>query len=292
MPPQPTKFPKPIPLEVTVYGPHNAIKAATYGAKRLLLCRKGSSKEGGLTPDVQELRDVKGKIHIPISCVIRPRGAPDPSVPGESHDYIYSNHEFAQMAEAIRELKDAGVMNPIRGDSFVFGCVKRNTDGMSAWEREGIVLDRAYCHYLINVAKPYGCVFNRAFDHFADRGDWDDVVAELVTLGFTGFMTTGGCTPYFKNHVERLGVMCRHLKGPIQLIVAGGTFCREIKKLRKRAHDYNYHSIWLNGECLRPDDHHDPETADVNGVMGLIDQLGLQTGDWSSPYDIGKQVFY
>jgi copper homeostasis protein len=241
MPPQPTKFPKPIPLEVTVYGPHNAIKAASFGAKRLLLCRKDSSSAGGLTPKVEELKYLKGKVHIPVSCVIRPRGAPDPNLPGESHDYIYSQNELAQMSQDIRELKEAGVMNPIRGDSFVFGCVKRHLEGSNFVTHNKIVVDRNYCHYLIQEAKPFGCIFNRAFDEFAEREEWDNVIPELVTLGFSGFMTAGGPGD-FDDHIDRLCAMCHHIRH-IQFIVAGGVFCPEIKKLRQRAHDYNAHSI-------------------------------------------------
>ncbi|KAH7266797.1 copper homeostasis CutC domain-containing protein [Fusarium redolens] len=277
MPPLPAKHPRQIPLEVTVYGPHNALRAANFGAKRLLLCRKGSSAVGGLTPTVQELCHLKNKIHIPISCAIRPRGAPSPSAPGESHDYIYSNNEFVQMSESIRQLKEAGVMNPIRGDSFVFGCVRRSHEETTQNSRDKIVVDRAYCRYLIDMAKPFGCIFNRAFDHFTERGNPGDVIAELTTLGFTGIMTAGG-PGLFSNHVERLNAMCYHTTH-IQLIVAGGVCCPEIQKLRKRAHDHDGLSIWLNGECLRPKDHDDPETTDMNGVMSLIDQLGLQTTD-------------
>ncbi|KAF4446244.1 copper homeostasis protein [Fusarium austroafricanum] len=266
-----------IPLEVTVYGPHNALKAANFGAKRLLLCRKDSSTVGGLTPSIQELRHLKDKIHVPISCVIRPRGAPNPSVSGELHDHIYSNNEFVQMSEAIRALKETGVMNPIRGDSFVFGCVRRHHKGTPQSSRDKVVVDRAYCRYLIDIARPFGCVFSRAFDHFAERGDWDEAITELVALGFTGFMTAGG-PGYFYNHVERLGAMCHHVKH-IQLIVAGGVSCPEAKKLRKHAHEYNAHSVWMNSECLRPRDHDDPETTDIKGVMSLIDQLGLETTD-------------
>ncbi|KAF4978018.1 hypothetical protein FZEAL_5543 [Fusarium zealandicum] len=290
MPPLQTKFPKPIPLEVSVYGPDNAVKAANFGAKRILLNRKGSHRVGGLTPSAQELRDLKDKIHIPVSCVIRPRGAPDKTMPGEVHDYIYSNHEFVQMSEAIRELKYAGVMNPIRGDSFVFGCVRRNSEGKTEEDRARIVIDRAYCRYLIEMATPYGCVFNRAFDHFADRGEWSDGLVEINELGFKGVMTAGG-SGNFSSHVDVLSAMC-HRISDLQLIVAGGVFCREIKKLRKRVHDFNSHTIWMNGQCLNPSQHHDPETADVNGVMSLVDQLGLETEDWMSPYDIGKQYYY
>ncbi|KAF5018713.1 hypothetical protein F66182_9297 [Fusarium sp. NRRL 66182] len=277
MPPLSIKFPRPIPLEVTVYGPDNALKAASYGAKRLLLCQKGSSKQGGLTPGLEELSALKGRVHIPISCVIRPRGAPDPTRPGELHDYIYSNNELVLMSMAIRQLKETGVMNPLRGDAFVFGCLRRHHEASSDKARERIIIDRAFCRYLVSIAKPYGCVFSRAFDHFAERGEWQDSIAELATIGFTGFMTAGG-QGCFSNHIDRLGAMCNHLDH-IQLIVAGGSFCPEIKKLRKHAHKFNTNSVWMNGECLSPEDNHDPETADVNGVMSLIDQLGLMSGD-------------
>ncbi|KAM0435150.1 hypothetical protein ACHAPT_003240 [Fusarium lateritium] len=289
-PPSNDKFPRPIPLEVSVYGTDNGIKAARYGAKRILLSRKGSHTHGGLTPSANELRGLKGHVHIPISCTIRPRGAPIPGVPGEPHDYIYSSHEFVQMCESVRELKHAGVMNPLRGDSFVFGCVRRNHEGKTPEDRNKIVIDRAYCRQLIQLASPFGCTFNRAFDHFADAGEWREALHQLKTLGFKGVMTGGG-QGFFNTHVDRLTAMCHRLSD-LQLVIAGGVCCREVKKLRGDVHVFNVHSVWMNGECLRPADNDDPETADVNGVMGLVDQLGLDAEDWRSPNEIGRQYYY
>lgn len=268
---------RPIPLEVTVYGPYNALKAANFGAKRLLLCRKGSARAGGLTPEVEELEYLRDKVHIPISCVIRPRTAPEVSSSGESHEYIYSEDEVIDMCESIRKLKEAGVMNPLRGDSFVFGCLRRYHEGKNAVSRRRIVLDESQCHRLVHVAKPYGSVFNRAFDDFAERGNWKEIISQLSDIGFTGVMTAGGLGR-FNRHVERLAAMCHHLHD-IQLIVAGGFRCPEINKLRMYAHDYNIRTVWINGECLHPREYIDPETTEMNSVMGMIDLLGLQTTD-------------
>lgn len=274
-PPSNDKFPKPIPLEVSVYGTDNGIQASKYGAKRLLLSHKGSQSDGGLTPTVQELRGLKGNVFIPINCTIRPRAAPKPGF-GEQQDYIYTNQEFSQMCDAIRELKQAGVMNPIRGDSFVFGCLRRN-DHRSVQDRNKIVVDRSYCRHLIEIAKPYPCTFNRAFDLFFETGEWKEALHQINMLGFKGVMTGGGYG-YFNTHVERLAEMCESL-GQLQLVIAGGVSCREVGKLREETHKVDVHIIWMNAECLRPEDHDDPETADVNGVMGLVDQLGLDAED-------------
>lgn len=275
-PPSNTKFPKPIPLEVSVYGTDNGIQASKYGAKRLLLSRKGSQLDGGLTPSVQELRGLKGNVFIPINCTIRPRGAPKPGL-GEQHDHVYSSNEFSQMCDAVRELKNAGVMNPLRGDSFVFACVRRSHDSGSPQDRNKIIINLSYCHRLIEVAKPFGCTFNRAFDHFFETGEWKDALRQLRVLGFKGVMTAGG-HGYFNTHIEGLVSMCSRLK-EVQLVIAGGVACREIQQLRRDTHTFNTHAIWINAECLRPEDHDDPETADVNGVMGLVDQLGLDAED-------------
>ncbi|EEU44279.1 uncharacterized protein NECHADRAFT_84651 [Fusarium vanettenii 77-13-4] len=274
-PPSNDKFPKPIPLEVSVYGTINAIQASKYGAKRLLLSHKGSQSDGGLTPTVQELRGLVKNVFIPVNCTIRPRAAPMPGF-GEQQDYIYTNQEFAQMCDAIRELKDAGFMNPIRGDSFVFGCLRRN-DNRSVQDRNKIVVDRAYCRHLIEIAKPYPCTFNRAFDYFFDTGDWKDALHQINMLGFKGVMTGGG-HGYFNTHVDRLVQVCERLD-EMQLVIAGGVGCREVRKLREKTHNVKVHTIWINAECLRPEDHNDPETVDVNGVMGLVDQLGLDAED-------------
>ncbi|RTE73852.1 hypothetical protein BHE90_011704 [Fusarium euwallaceae] len=277
-PPSNDKFPKPIPLEVSVYGTVNGIQASKYGAKRLLLNHKGSQPDGGLTPTVQELRGLKGNVFIPINCTIRPRAAPKPGF-SEQQDYIYSNQEITQMADAILELKQAGVMNPLRGDSFVFGCLRRS-DSRSVQDRNKIVINRSQCNQLIEVAKPFGCTFNRAFDHFfetGDAGDWKDALRQLSILGFKGVMTGGG-PGYFNTHVDRLISMPDHLH-EMQLVIAGGVSCPAIKYLRRETHNVNVHCIWLNAECLRPEDHNDPETSDVNGVMGLVDKLGLDAED-------------
>ncbi|QPC73562.1 hypothetical protein HYE68_004314 [Fusarium pseudograminearum] len=268
---------RPIPLEVTVYGSHNALKAANFGAKRLLLCRKDSACVGGLTPEIGELEYLKDKLHIPISCVIRPRGAPDASAVGESQDYIYSEDEFAEMCDSILKLKETGVMNPLRGDSFVFGCLSRNQEGSTEALKERIVLNRAQSTQLVNAAKPYGCVFNRAFDHFAQSGDWSDIIPQLVNIGFTGIMTTGG-PGKFNSHVELLGAICKQSRG-IQLIIAGGFRCPEALKLRAYAHENSANTIWINGDCLRRRRHDDPETVDMDGVMDMLGLLGLQATD-------------
>ncbi|GKU02273.1 copper homeostasis protein [Fusarium langsethiae] len=274
---QPAESPRPIPLEVTVCGPYNALKAANFGAKRLLLCRKDSACVGGLTPEIEELEYLKDKIHIPISCLVRPRGAPNVSLVEELHDYIYSNDEFIEMCDSIFKLKETGVMNPLRGDSFVFGCLGQNQEGTAEAPRERIVLNRPQCSYLVNTAKPYGRVLNCAFDHFAEGQDWSEIIPQLVDIGFTGVMTTGG-PGKFNRHIELLRAM-RERSRDIQLIVSGGYRCPEIKKLRAYAHEYNGNTIWINGECLRPKRHEDPETIDVGAVLGMMDLLGLQTTD-------------
>ncbi|KAH6978827.1 copper homeostasis CutC domain-containing protein [Fusarium venenatum] len=269
--------PQPMPLEVTVYGPYNALKAANFGAKRLLLCRKDSSYVGGLTPEIEELEYLRDNIHIPISCAIRPRGAPDIFLVGESQDYIYSNDEFIEVCDSILNLKETGVMNLLRGDSFVFGCLKRYYEGTTEGLKKKIVLDRYQCGYLVNIAKPFGCIFNRAFDHFAKGGDWSNIIPQLIKIGFTGVMTTGG-PGKFNRHIELLGAMGQQFRD-IQLIVAGGFHCPEIKKLRAYANEYDTNTVWVNGECLRPERHEDSETCDMSSVMGMMDLLGLQTTD-------------
>jgi copper homeostasis protein len=266
-----------MPLEVTVYGPCNALKAANFGAKRLLLCRKDSACVGGLTPEIEELEYLRDKIHIPISCVIRSRGGLDASLIGESHDHIYSNGEFLEMCDSILQLKETGVMNPLRGDSFVFGCLKRCDEVTTGGFKEKIVLDRSQCRYLVNIAKPFGCIFNHAFDHFTKSGDWSGIIPQLIGIGFTGIMTTGG-PGKLNRYIELLRVMDQQLCN-IQLIVAGGFRCPDIKKLRAYANEYGTNTVWINGECLRPERHEDSETCDMSSVMGMMDLLGLQTTD-------------
>ena len=72
-------------LEVPVFDPSAALKAADYGADRLELC--SSYFEGGLTPGPGVFSYLKLRIAIPIFVMIRPRGG----------DFVSSNEEIEVM---------------------------------------------------------------------------------------------------------------------------------------------------------------------------------------------------
>ncbi|KFG77680.1 CutC family protein, partial [Metarhizium anisopliae] len=109
-----------MPLEVAVFSGESALKAQSQGASRVELNAPGSYHVGGTTPPIAELKRIAAKVTIPVRIMIRPRGAPGDGSP----DFVYTPKEVAAMAQSIRDFKATGLLNPFRGDGFVFGLLQ------------------------------------------------------------------------------------------------------------------------------------------------------------------------
>ena len=92
-------------LEVCVDSYASAMAAIRGGADRLELCT--ALAVGGLTPSPALLSQIKKASHIPVRCLMRPRGG----------DFLYTKEEIRQMAMEIVTLRQAGA------DGFVIGCL-------------------------------------------------------------------------------------------------------------------------------------------------------------------------
>ena len=84
-------------LEISVDGLGRALAAERGGADRIELCADLSV--GGLTPSRELLQSVRGKVHLDIYSMIRPRAG----------DFVYAGSEFAAMKRSIAEAKDCGM---------------------------------------------------------------------------------------------------------------------------------------------------------------------------------------
>ena len=152
-------------LEVPVFDPSAALKAADYGADRLELC--SSYFEGGLTPGPGVFSYLKLRIAIPIFVMIRPRAG----------DFVSSNEEIEVMKEEMDLFSSLGA------DGFVFGILKE--DGSVHKRASGLLVERAG-------NKP--CTFHRAFDVSSDL---NQSLEDIIDCGFQRILTSGG-----KKHVE------------------------------------------------------------------------------------------
>lgn len=252
-------------LEVAVFGARSAMKAQEAGAQRIELNASGSYFTGGLTPSVQELISIAPTLKIPVRIMIRPAGhaLPTTGMVGQS-DFDYSPFEFDLMQESIRAFKEAGVMNPVRGDGFVFGIVKKapharaitNLGSVDQDATQGnspngdyYVVDKERCNILTELASPFPCVFHRAFDPIAASDRMFQGLEDLQDCGFEGLLTSGGPGPHM-GHVTKLASMVGYLQGRLQVIVGGGVRASNAGQAVATLGINEDDAVWLHSACL------------------------------------------
>ena len=78
-----------ITKEVCVDNLDNAVKAFNKGANRIEFC--SNLNEDGLTPNFNDLKEIKNLVSIPIRVMIRPH----------SKSFEYNDNDIAKMTETI-----------------------------------------------------------------------------------------------------------------------------------------------------------------------------------------------
>jgi copper homeostasis protein len=146
-------------LEICADSITSCLVAARGGAHRIELC--AALPVGGLTPSAGTIRQVRGKVALPLHVLIRPR----------SGDFYYSPEEFAIMRQDILTTKALGA------DGVVLGLLR--PDGT-------IDLDRTAA--LVELARPMSITFHRAFDVCADPYQ---ALEELMALQVDRLLTSG-----------------------------------------------------------------------------------------------------
>lgn len=240
------------------------------GAKRIELNAAGSYDAGGTTPKVDEVRLASSELKVPLRVMIRPRGPPK-----QGPDFIYTEAEYELMQTAILRFKDAHIMNPGRGDGFVFGILKEQLPEDAKYPDERLAVDVPRCSELIELAKPYGCVFHRAFDEIAATGRWNKGLNDLIMVGFEGVLTSGGKGSYIDN-VKHLQSMFRVVATkPLELIVGGGVRAANVDEPAKQFVQLRDCSLWMHTACIMktvryPDGKLD--TDQLNVLLKAIEQ--------------------
>src|SRR6185436_10643841 len=146
-------------IEIVVFNIESAIQAQLGGADRIELC--DNPGEGGTTPSIGVIEQVKKQLHIGVYVMIRPRGG----------DFCYSDHEFASMQrdiEACKQLKVEGV---------VFGILTND-----------VRIDRERNKKLIDLARPMKVTCHRAFDMTPDPVE---ALEDCIEVGFDRILTSG-----------------------------------------------------------------------------------------------------
>ncbi|HWG02864.1 MAG TPA: copper homeostasis protein CutC [Trebonia sp.] len=149
-------------FEVCVVSAAGADAALTAGADRVELC--ASLEVGGITPSAGLIGRVVERAagRLAVHVLVRPRGG----------DFVYSAAEEDVMSRDIAAARAAGADGVVIGALTAAGAV-----------------DVPMVRRLIEVARPLGVTFHRAFDETADPAA---AFADVLALGADRLLTSGG----------------------------------------------------------------------------------------------------
>lgn len=202
-------------IEIACFNVKSAIIASKAGADRIEFCE--GYEMGGITPKIEDVKEVKNKIRTDLYVMIRPVGG----------KFNYTEKAFLQMKQSIQEMKLLGV------DGFVFGILTpQNT------------IDIERNKELLELAKPLPCTFHRAFDTIEDK---KTALSILITLGFTTVLTSGIITTALEGK-EILKTLLQLSKNKITIMPGGGIRATNIQLLDSYINASYYHSAALKKE--------------------------------------------
>lgn len=145
---------------------------------------------GGLTPGIGTLKKAKELTHLPICCMVRPRGK----------GFCYSELEFEAMLEDARALIEAGA------DGIVFGFL--HEDG---------TIDKERTKKMAEVIGGKEKVFHKAFDSCPN---FDEGMQILIDCGIDRVLTSAG-SDIVKGAVT-LNALQKKYGSKIQILAGGG----------------------------------------------------------------------
>ena len=205
-----------ITKEVCVDNLDNAVKAFNKGANRIEFC--SNLNEDGLTPNFNDLKEIKSLVSIPIRVMIRPH----------SKSFEYNDNDIAKMTESIQFCKKENF------DGVVLGCLNEHNE-----------LDIEKINYLAQIAKPLNVIVHKAIDLTNSPIESLKNLFELNIIN--GVLTSGGC------QTAELGMSI--LKNMVdispkdfEIISAGKITDQNINFLHEKIQGQYYHGRKIVGE--------------------------------------------
>jgi copper homeostasis protein len=185
-------------VEISVEIVERAVAAERGGASRIELC--GALEVGGVTPDVELMRAVRGAVRVPIFAMVRPRGG----------DFVYSAVEFEEMKLSIEDAREAGM------NGVVLGLLLR--DGS---------VDVARTAELVRAAAPLAVTFHRAFDESADLFA---ALEDVVDAGATRLLTSGGAATA-PEAMAQVAELVRCARGRLSVMPGSGITAKNVAEI-------------------------------------------------------------
>ena len=205
-----------ITKEVCVDNLDNAVKAFNKGANRIEFC--SNLNEDGLTPNFNDLKEIKSLVSIPIRVMIRPH----------SKSFEYNDNDIAKMTGSIQFCKKENF------DGVVLGCLNEHNE-----------LDIEKINYLAQIAKPLNVIVHKAIDLTNSPIESLKNLFELNIIN--GVLTSGGC------QTAELGMSI--LKNMVdispkdfEIISAGKITDQNINFLHEKIQGQYYHGRKIVGE--------------------------------------------
>lgn len=186
-----------------------ALEAEAGGASRIELCTDLAI--GGVTPDITTVREVTGRLKIPVNVLVRPRGG----------DFIYSRNELDAMLESIAKCKDAGVSGIVIGALLPDGSV-----------------DEPAMKELISASRPLNVTFHRAFDESASPLD---AFEQVISLGCDRLLTSGAREDAFKGR-KMIRELVKRSQGRICVMAGCGVRPHNIAGIQAVSAAREFHS--------------------------------------------------
>jgi len=205
-----------ITKEVCVDNLDNALKAFNKGADRIEFC--SNLNEDGLTPNFNDLKEIKSLVSIPIRVMIRPH----------SKSFEYNDNDIAKMTGSIQFCKKENF------DGVVLGCLNEHNE-----------LDIEKINYLAQIAKPLNVIVHKAIDLTNSPIESLKNLFELNIIN--GVLTSGGC------QTAELGIsilknMVEISPKDFEIISAGKITDENINFLHEKIQGQYYHGRKIVGE--------------------------------------------
>lgn len=191
----------PVLVEVVVDSVAGARAAELAHADRIELCC--ALAEGGLSPTIGLLQEVKRHCRLPVVALLRPRGG----------DFLYDRDEFAVMRRDLEQLAAAGA------DAFAVGVLTADGD-----------LDVARMRELTTAAAPVAVTCHRAFDLLRDA---DAALDQLIELGIARVLTSGQCATATAGQ-QRIRSLVHRADARIEVVAAAGIRAANVRELVRR----------------------------------------------------------
>jgi copper homeostasis protein len=197
-------------LEVCAESLDYARAAERGGADRIELCSMLAL--GGVTPHVEMIEVARKTLALPVHLLVRPRAG----------DFVYSGTEFETMCNDVHAAKRLGM------DGVVTGVL----------DSEGAI-DVERTRQLVELARPLGVTFHRAFD---ECPDFAQALEQAIEAGATRVLTCGSRTKKAADGLACLRRLGKAAAGRMVVMPGGGIRAENLMRIVKETGAGEVHS--------------------------------------------------